>query len=256
MKPNNIAQVKTHPLTNKYIIAIVALTCAVLWGSAFPVLKISYTEMKLAPGDLSAKVILAGMRFFMASVFLFGVAAASKLSFRLDKRNWAVIALSGLLQITLQYFFFYNALAHVTGMKGAILNSFGTFFVYILAHFIYTNDRLNMKKIIGLTMGLLGIIMVNYGKEFTLDFSWQGEGFLIIAGLTTAIGTIMSKNISRNVHPLVMTAWQMMLGSVLLLILGFPGLHSETMTLTPKAVLRCIFVSCGVFHVVFCFEIQ
>lgn len=235
MKPTEIARDKTHPLTNKYIVALAAITCAVLWGSAFPVLKISYTEMKLAPDDLSAKLILAGMRFFMASIFLFGAAVLSKVKYRLDKGVWVGVAVSGLLQITLQYFFFYNGLAHVTGMKGAILNSSGAFLVFILAHFAYTDDRLNWRKIIGLSTGLAGILLVNYGKKFTLDFSWQGEGFLIIAGLTSAFGTIMSKNISGKIHPLVLTAWQMLLGSVVLLLLGYPGLHPQDFVFTTTA---------------------
>ena len=235
MKPNELAQTKIHPLTNKYIVAIAAITCAVLWGSAFPVLKISYSEMQLAANDLSAKVVLAGMRFFLAAVFLFIAAVANKQNLRVGKRNWFGVIVSSLLQISLQYFFFYNGLAHVTGMKGAVLSSSSTFFVFILAHFTYSNDRLDLKKAFGLATGLAGILLVNYGKSFTLDFSWQGEGFLIIAGLASAFGNIMSKNISGKIHPLVLTAWQMLLGSVILLLIGYHGIQPQAMIFTPKA---------------------
>lgn len=104
MKPNELARNKAHPLTNKFIIAIAAITCAVLWGSAFPVLKISYVEMHLAVNNLSAKVVLAGMRFFLAAVLLFVAAVVNKQYLLVGKGNWFGVIVSSLLQISLQYF--------------------------------------------------------------------------------------------------------------------------------------------------------
>lgn len=230
-------------LLNKYWIVIIAVTCAVLWGSAFPVLKLSYTEMHMAVNDLSAKVVLAGMRFFLASVFLFGLVFFSRMSPGIKRRHWLFLVLSSMLQISLQYFFFYNGLAHTTGMKGAILTSAGTFFVFLLAHFFYANDKLNWPKIIGLVTGFAGILMVNYGKSFSLDVSWLGEGFLIIAGLSSAFGTIVSKHLSNDIHPLVLTAWQMLLGSLILIITGVPGLSPHAMTFTAEAWLLLIYAA-------------
>jgi len=38
-------------LTNKYGAALTAIFCSVLWGSAFPVLKVTYEEMLFSPED-------------------------------------------------------------------------------------------------------------------------------------------------------------------------------------------------------------
>lgn len=225
---------KSH-LISKYRAAVLALISAVLWGSAFPVLKLSYAEMHMVPEDLSAKVVLAGIRFFLASVLLFGLMLFGRQKPWVGKRLWFWLVLSGLLQISLQYFFFYNGLAHTTGMKGAVLSSGGTFFVFILAHFFYANDKLNWQKGVGLATGLAGILLVNYGKSFTPEFSWQGEGFLIIGGLVSAFGTILSKRLSGSVHALALTAWQMLLGSLLLIAVGVPGLKLHSMVFTAKA---------------------
>lgn len=149
--------------------------------------------------------------------------------------------LLGLLQISLQYFFFYNGLAHTSGMKGAILSSAGTFFVVVLAHFVYVNDRLNWRKLFGLVAGFAGIIMINAGARFTLDFSWLGEGFMILSGLVSAIGTILAKRLSKEIHPFVLTAWQMLLGSLLLIATGLPGLKPQAMVFTNRAFLLLIY---------------
>lgn len=225
-------------LTNKYWVIIIALFCAVLWGSAFPVLKVSYLELGIASDDRSAIIVFAGMRFFLAGILIFLLTIVGfKQSPKVRGGIFPQLLLLGLLQISLQYFFFYNGLAHTTGMKAAILSSASTFFVVILAHFVYRDDRLDVRKVLGLIAGLMGIVFLNAGEHFTLDFSWQGEGFMILSGLVSALGTILAKRISKEVHPFVLTAWQMLLGSLLLIAVGLPGLKPQAMVFTNKAVI-------------------
>lgn len=216
---------KKDILTNKFYVILLAIFSSILWGSAFPVLKISYDKLGILPEDIYSKILFAGMRFFIASLFIFVmVVFILKESIKIDKKILAELFLLGLLQTSLQYFFFYNGLAFTTGMKGAILASSGTFFVVILAHFIYKDDKLNLKKIVGLISGFVGILLVNWGKAgLSLTFNVRGEGFLIIAGLVSAFGTIIAKRLSRNIHPFIVTAWQMLLGSSVLLTIGFGG---------------------------------
>ena len=231
-----------HYLTNKYWVISIALFCAVLWGSAFPVLKVSYSELGIAANDQSAIIVLAGMRFFLAAILIFIlIIAGIRQSPKVRRQMLPQLFLLGLLQISLQYFFFYNGLAHTSGMKGAILSSAGTFFVVVLAHFVYVNDRLNWRKLFGITAGFAGIIIINAGARFTLDFSWQGEGFMILSGLVSAIGTILAKRLSKEVHPFVLTAWQMLLGSLLLIATGLPGLKPQAMVFTNRAFLLLIY---------------
>ena len=227
-----------HLLTNKYWVLIIALFCAVLWGSAFPVLKVSYAELGMAPDDRYAIIVLAGIRFFIASLLIFAlIVVGIRQAPKVNRKILPQLFLLGLLQISLQYFFFYNGLAHTSGMKGAILSSAGIFFVVVLAHFVYVDDQLDWRKILGLIAGFAGIILINSGKNFTFDFSWQGEGFMILSGLVSALGTILAKRISKEVHPFVLTAWQMLLGSLLLIAVGLPGLKPHAMVFTNKALL-------------------
>src|SRR5665648_153716 len=240
MTMNSVSKRKKHNLgqylTNKYWIIIIALFCAVLWGSAFPVLKVSYVELGISPDDRSAIIVLAGIRFFLASLLIFlllvvGIRQSPKVKWKIFPQ----LFLLGVLQISLMYFLFYNGLAHTTGMKGAILSSAGIFFVVVLAHFVYVDDRLDWRKLIGLIAGFAGIILINSGKHLSLDFSWQGEGFMLLSGLVSALGTILAKRISKQVHPFVLTAWQMLLGSLLLIAVGLPGLNPNAMVFTNKA---------------------
>lgn len=210
---------------------IIALICTILWGSAFPVLKITYTQLNMLSNDYNGKVFLAGLRFFLAAIMLFiYVKFFQKKSIKPRKRDFSWILILGLLQTTLCYFFFYNGLANVSAMKGAILGTLENFLVVIGAHFIYKDDRINNKKIIGLTTGLLGVIVVNWGASFSLDFKLNGEGFMILSAICSAAATFLAKEKGKNINIYLMTAWQMFLGSSIMLLWGIPvfkqgGLH-------------------------------
>lgn len=216
---------KRELLTKKSSVILIAIFCSILWGSAFPVLKISYDKLKIFPEDIYSKILFAGLRFFIASILIFIIVIFFlKISIKINKKSLRLLLILGLLQTSFQYFFFYNGLAYTSGIKGSILSSIGTFFVVIFAHFIYENDKMNFKKTIGLISGFLGIFLVNWGKGgFNLAFTLRGEGFLIISGLFSALGTILAKKLSDEIHPFIITAWQMFLGSIVLLIFGFSG---------------------------------
>lgn len=218
----------------KWIVVLTAIFCSVLWGSAFPVLKVSYEELQMAPDDTIAKIVFAGMRFLLAGVIiLIGMFISDRSKLLVTKRQAVFLFLFGILQTGLQYFFFYNGLAKVSGMQGAILQSSGTFFVILLAHFFYKNDRINRKKIFGLVAGFAGIIVANWGQDLQPTFHLTGEGYMILAALTSAIGTIMAKELAVGIHPFALTGWQLSIGAVLMLIIGLPQLEQDAIIFTP-----------------------
>jgi drug/metabolite transporter (DMT)-like permease len=112
--------------TNKYFVAVMAVIACILWGSAFPVLKITYQELQIGTGDVSARMLIAGARFLLAGLILIVV---QKFVFRksvsIPSKGFMPLLLLGLAQTGLQYFFFYNGVANSTGIKSAILNSVG-----------------------------------------------------------------------------------------------------------------------------------
>ncbi len=203
------------------VLALSAFAC-LLWGSAFPFLKISYEMISLPPDDWGAKVLFAGYRFFLASLLLIFVGTVVfRLNMRVPRKVLPWTFLLGLLQTALQYFFFYNGLAYSTGIKGSIIGATGSLFVVILSRMYYKNDPLTSSKVLGLLVGFVGVMVANMSKG-ALDFSvsFLGEGFLLISSFVGALGTILAKELSGAVHPVLVTAYQMFFGSVLLILTG------------------------------------
>lgn len=221
-------------LTKKWVVISIAVFCAILWGSAFPVLKVGYTELQMDPHDTIAKIVFAGMRFMLAGlILLIGILFVNRKALLVTRRQVPVLIIFGVVQTALQYYFFYNGLAKTSGMQGAILISSGTFFTVLLAHFFYRNDRLNWQKAIGLIAGFAGIIVANWGQELKLSFELTGEGYMILAALTGAVATIMAKEMAVGIHPFALTSWQFIIGAGLMLLIGVPKMGENAMQFTP-----------------------
>lgn len=220
-------------LKNKWSVVAIAVFCSLLWGSAFPLLKISYEEFQIASEDVIAKIVFAGLRFLLAGLIVLGFLMISNIKqLFITKKQLMILLVLGIVQTALQYFFFYNGLANVTGMQGAILNSSGTFFTVLLAHYFYVNDKMTIQKAIGLLAGFGGIIIANWGQGFSYQFTFTGEGFMILSGVTSAVATIMAKELAKGIHPFAITGWQFTLGAIVLLIIGLPQLGENAIVFT------------------------
>ena len=199
-----------------------SLLACVLWGSAFPALKIGNQLLGLESGDYAGQFLFAGYRFLLAGLLLF---LALPLFFResitVSKTELKRLIPFGILNTGLLYAFFYNGLANTTAVKGSILNSTGVFFSVLFAHIAYADDKLSWRKAIGVILGLVGVAVANFDPTgLNLDFALTGEGFVLIAAVISGAGNILGKNIVGRVHPFLITAYQMVSGAIFLLVLG------------------------------------
>ncbi|MBB4797799.1 drug/metabolite transporter (DMT)-like permease [Brevundimonas bullata] len=202
-----------------------ATLCCILWGSAYPAIKNGYALLHIAPSDIASQMLFAGWRFALAGAILLMVATAMKKQIlALSRRQMGQVALLGLTQTAIQYVFFYIGLAHASGVKSSIMNATGVFFSVVLAHFIYANDRLSARKLLGCAVGFLGVVVVNLGGgALGFDFSLLGEGFVIIAAFVLAAASIYGKRLSASMDPMVMTGWQLLVGGLILTGVGMAG---------------------------------
>ena len=210
--------------TNRKNIMLIATLCCVLWGSAYPAIKVGYELFNIPTDDIASKLIFAGYRFFIAGIFVLIVQVFGKKNiFTLSKRQAVQVTLLGIGQTTLQYMFFYIGLSYTTGVRGSIINGTGTFFSIILAHFIYKNDKINFNKILGCIIGFSGIIVVNLNGESILNNSvtFYGEGFLMIAAFLLSSSSIYGKRITQKLDASIATGYQLSIGGAILTILGF-----------------------------------
>lgn len=210
--------------TNRKNIMLLATLCCALWGSAYPSIKVGYSLFNIASDDIATKLIFAGYRFLIAGIFVLIVQIVGKKKiFDLSKKQTLQVTLLGFCQTTLQYIFFYIGLSYTTGVRGSIISGTSTFFSIIIAHFVYKNDKLSLNKILGCIIGFAGVIIVNFNGGSLLDnsFSFQGEGFIMIAAFLLSSSSIYGKRITQKIDPSIATGYQLTIGGAILTILGF-----------------------------------
>ncbi|NFE75146.1 DMT family transporter [Clostridium botulinum] len=210
--------------TNRKNIVILAIISCILWGSAYPAIKVGYELFNIGTNDIGSKLIFAGYRFAIAGILVLVMELVNRKNiFKYSLKEFGEITLLGSTQTALQYLFFYLGLSYTTGVRGSIINGTGTFASIILAHIIYKNDKLNFNKILGCIIGFIGVIIVNLnGKSIGgQGFSLKGEGSLMIAAIIFAASAIYGKKITQNKDASIVTGYQLFIGGIILSILGF-----------------------------------
>lgn len=238
--------------TKKYVVMVLALISCFLWGSAFPSIKIGYKLFSIGGSDTYQKILFAGYRFFIASIMIFIFCILTGRPFKIEKEDVLKVGFLGILQTAVQYVFFYIGLSNTSGTKGSILAATSTFFGVILAHFFYEEDRLNIKRIAGTILGFIGVAIVNLnGSQIKGNFKFTGEGFVLISSLIGALAGIYTKKIARYISPFIISSYQLLIGSIFLILSGFLG-GAGGLEFTPKGTVLLVylaFISAAAFSI-------
>ena len=208
----------------KSVMIFTALFCCLLWGSAFPGVKISYSLIDIQ-NEFQA-ILFAGIRFALAGLMVLVFAKAKlKIKIKPTRKELPFILLICLLQTFGMYTLYYIGIDNTTGVKASILVSSSAFVVVIAAHFVFKTDKLNWKKIIGLVMGFSGVLLVNFSllDNSLFSFKLTGEGFIAISSLFGAATTILIRKNAGKVDPVKLNGWQLFFGGLLLSTVGFSG---------------------------------
>lgn len=207
--------------TKPWVVALCAIFCCVLWGSAFPCVKIGYELFHIDRGSVPSIMLFAGVRFALAGMLVIAFGSIQKRAFLLPKpRNIWRVLLVALFQTALQYTFFYIGLSRVSGVKSSVLNGLGVFFTILCACFVFRTEKFNLIKLAGCVLGFGGVILINLGGDFTFTFSFTGEGFLILSGLSSAVAAGLVKIFSKHENTTALCGYQFLIGGVVLVIIG------------------------------------
>lgn len=211
--------------SNKYICAITAVVCTMLWGTAYPLIKLGYADMNIC--SVPDKLLFAGLRFFIAGIMVFIVCLFMKKNvFDIETKRVPQILIYSLLLTVFHYTFNYIGVGNASATKTSVLSAFSAFLGVLLAPLFFKTERITLKKIVGCIFGVVGVIIVNLGF-FEGTFTFLGEGFVLIATLCSALGSLYGKIVSKG-KIFEVTAWQLFVGGLILCVVSlcFGGLIS------------------------------
>ncbi|MBU4438504.1 MAG: DMT family transporter [Firmicutes bacterium] len=223
----------TDKLQNKGIVFALATLCCLLWGSAYPSVKIGYVLFDIH--TTGAQVLFAGYRFTLAGMLTWIITSVFHQRIVVpQKEEWVSMVSLGLVQTTLQYIFFYIGLANTTGVKASIINATSTFFAILFAHLILKNEKMTQAKIFGCLLGMAGVITIQLnGGKLDSSFTIMGDGFLFLVCIASALGAVMTRIFTQKIDSMILTAFQLMIGGVVLIIVGLSMGGEITQTTIP-----------------------
>lgn len=209
---------------------LLSLFAMILWGSAIPLIKSTYAYLNIIPKDTGSKILVAGIRFFMAGVlsFIYYLIINRKNKIEINKKlDFKFVLILALIQTTLQYIFYYVGLSNTQGSKAAVIQSTNAFFSVIISCLLIKDEHITKKKIVALIIGTLGVLVVNFTKNQDLNFKLTGEGFVIISTIFGALANVFLRKYGKNYDSFLLTASQFLIGSIFLIILGFSTRKSD-----------------------------
>lgn len=218
MEQNN----KKTPIFQRTVwVVVFALSAAMAWGWAYPLIKLGFAEFQITQLMTGCKMLFAGIRFVLAGLIVLAIAAATRRSFAVaNGGSWLYVLLFALLNTGLHYYFFYVGLSYSDGARAAILNSLGTFMLVLLACIFFKSDRLTANKIIGCTLGFAGIMALNIGGAHGGGFTFMGDGMIILNTVCAALAGLMTRGLGKRVDVFVGTGYSLAFGGVMLVVPG------------------------------------
>lgn len=209
----------TKLYTNTLFVAIAAIFCCALWGSATPFIKLGY-KLILPIKDVASTILFAGVRFTFAGIITIFIYSLARRKFLLpQKENIGKIATVSCFQTIIQYVFFYIGLANTSGVKGTILSGSNAFFSLLVASLIFRQEKLTLKKLFACCLGFAGIIVINLnGLDFNINF--MGDGFVILSTIAYGVSSVLIKKYSKYEDPVIISGYQFFAGGIVMIIVG------------------------------------
>jgi len=164
--------------------AVLAFFLCVVFGSNALAIKISVLWMP--------PILTAAVRFLIASLVVYAYAKWKGYPLGLDKNEWFHATIMGGL-FGIQFIVLYIGIKSTSVSHSAILMNTQPFFVAILAHFFLIDDRLNLKKIFGIALAFVGVILMFRHGAFEKSASLRGDTLITVSALVWAVQTVYIK---------------------------------------------------------------
>lgn len=231
-------------MQNGLIVFGLTMVCCLLWGSAFPCVKIGYQLFDIKTGDTFTQITFGGIRFFLAGIFTLLLGSLMTKKWLVPaKRSILMIGKLGLLQTTLQYVLFNIGLARTTGVKASIIEASNVFVAILTASLIFHQEKLTFRKTAGCIVGFAGVVIINLnGSGLDFHFSLLGEGFILCSTVAYAFSSALTKRYSKTENPVMLCAYQFLFGGAVMTGIGILG-GGRLTVISPKGIAMLIYLA-------------
>lgn len=210
-------------LWNNNIVAVVGtLICCLLWGSAFPFIKIGYRLLAIESSDSASQILFGGVRFIIAGIMVVLFGSVSQKTILLPRKDEIkTVAFLSLFQTIGQYILFYIGMANTSGVRGAIIEGSNVFVAIGVACLLFRQEKLTLRKVIGSIIGFLGVIAINLTGDGLGSGSFiRGDLMVFLSTFCYAFSSVLFKKCSVKTNTVMLSGNQFIFGGFVMSMVG------------------------------------
>jgi drug/metabolite transporter (DMT)-like permease len=177
----------------------------VIWGSTWIFIKVGLEDLP--------PITFAVARFLLGVILLFAVIRIQKIPLPKTWKEWRLIALTGVLQFSVNYSMVFWSEQYITSGLAAVLQSMITVFGLVLAWIFLPSERITPVKIFAVFLGIIGVGVIFYDQLKVQNFmAFAGCVAVVVGSYAAAQASILIKAKGGMVHPASLVFGQMMCG--------------------------------------------
>ncbi len=184
-----------------------------IWGASFLFMKLA-VRSDSAPYNFPPAT-LAGIRMGLAAIVLYALLKLRRLNF--PWHRWRPLAVLGLINAALPYFFFSWGEQHINSNLAAIYNATTPLWSVLLAWFFVREERLSGLRNAGVVLGFAGVLYLFssslVGPRGADPLAIWGQLVCIAAGMSYACGNMWTRRRLRGLEPMALSAGQLIFGA-------------------------------------------
>lgn len=176
-----------------------------IWGTTWLAIKIGLEDLP--------PIGFAAVRFALAVAILFVILRVQRIALPDNARDWRLLAVTGVLQFSLNYSLIFWAEQHIASGLAAVLQANIPTFGLLLAWIALPNERITKQKIIAVVLGVIGVAVV-FADQLRVQSSmaFYGSAAVVVSAYLAAHASVLVKAKGTTLHPAVLTFGQMLCG--------------------------------------------
>jgi len=223
-------------MSNGLKIGLVYAMLCFVWGSTW--LAIRFGLESLTP------LFSAGMRFSLASIFIFILMKIKTVSLQKDRVSIRLYLLMGFFSFVIPFGLVYWAEQFVPSGMASVLFAVYPFFVVIFSFLRMPSEPIGSYKIIGTVLGFSGIVVI-FSESFDLNFTDYLLGMFacVLSGTMQAWIAVSIKKFGHHLHPLSMNFVPMFIAGISMILIGVFFEALSTIRFDERAILSIIYLA-------------
>lgn len=184
---------------------LVWLILCLIWGTTWIFIKIGLRDLP--------PITFAAARFILAIAVLLPIIKLRKLPLPRSLQEWRLIAVTGILQFSINYSSVFWSEQYISSGLAAVLQAMITVFGLVLAWIFLPAERITGLKVFAVLLGISGVAVIFF-EQLRIEnvMAFIGSVVIVVGAYAAAQGSILVKAKAGGLHPASLVCFQMICG--------------------------------------------